>query len=133
MSDRGLGDPNSWLDRASAEASMYQAADHASDQEKPKTSKVASKSASKDASVSASKADDSEDASVQTTTVEDKPPPPPARPREARVQFNHRILADRDRVLQKYKQRHDTTMQAIVDQMVDEYLGRRGLLPKGQD
>jgi hypothetical protein len=46
------------------------------------------------------------------------------------VQFNHRILSDRDKILQKYKTKHGATMQAIVDQMVDEYLDRRGLLPK---
>lgn len=56
-------------------------------------------------------------------------PPPPARQQNLRAQFNHRILADREKLLQKYKQRHNTTMQAIVDQMVDEYLDRRGLLP----
>uniref|UniRef100_UPI003F49373B hypothetical protein n=1 Tax=Amycolatopsis sp. CA-151526 TaxID=3239921 RepID=UPI003F49373B len=57
------------------------------------------------------------------------PAPPPAKSRDVRVQFNHRILPDRDRLLQEYKVTSKTTMQAIVDQMVDEYLARRGLLP----
>jgi len=47
-----------------------------------------------------------------------------------RVQFNHRILTDRQELLDRYKNEHGTTMQAIVDQMVDEYLDRRGLLPQ---
>jgi hypothetical protein len=131
MSGRGLGD--NWLDRETAEASMYQAVGTGSDQREPEPSKVASKVASTDASVRASDDDREEDKPVQTAVVETPPPPPPARQREPRVQFNHRILEKRDRVLQKYKQRHGTTMQAIVDQMVDEYLERRGLLPKDQD
>lgn len=66
---------------------------------------------------------------MKTTEVAAPKPPPPARRSPGRVQFNHRILADRDRLLQKYKNKHETTMQAILDQMVDEYLERRGLLP----
>lgn len=65
-----------------------------------------------------------------STPVADAPPPPPMKRSPGRVQFNHRIRADRDRLLQKYKNKHETSMQAIVDQMVDEYLGRRGLLPQ---
>lgn len=46
------------------------------------------------------------------------------------MQFNHRILLDRHEVLESYKAEHGATWQAIVDQMVDEYLLRRGLLPE---
>jgi primosomal protein N'' len=49
------------------------------------------------------------------------------------VQFNHRIFSDRDKILQDYKTKHGTTMQAIVNQMVDEYLERRGLLPQDDE
>lgn len=50
------------------------------------------------------------------------------------MQFNHRVLMDRHEVLEGYKAEHGATWQGIVDQMVDEYLARRGLLPEaGQD
>lgn len=130
MSRRGGGLGDNWLDRESAEASMYQPT-AGPDQREPEASSLASESASKAASVRASDETGEEETSVPAVVVQGTPPPPPpARSREARVQFNHRILEKRDRVLQKYKQRHGTTMQAIVDQMVDEYLERRGLLPK---
>ncbi len=56
------------------------------------------------------------------------PPPPPAKEPEARVQMNTRILADRDKRLRRYQRKYGVTRQAVVDQMVDEYLRRRGLL-----
>lgn len=49
------------------------------------------------------------------------------------MQFNHRILLDRHEVLERYKAEHGATWQGIVDQMVDEYLARRGLLPEPSD
>lgn len=121
MSERGLG--GNWLDRQAAEASMYQA--KTADQDEKQTSTHASEHASEHASMEHGREEDQ----PVPTTAESAPPPPPAKPREVRVQFNHRILSDRDRILQQYKQDHRTTMQAIVDQMVDEYLQRRGLLP----
>ena len=74
-----------------------------------------------------------EDKPVPTPTVtaeSGQPPPPPSREPEARVQFNQRIKGDRRRVLDKYRRQHGSTWQAVFDQMVDEYLERRGLLPK---
>jgi hypothetical protein len=130
MSDKGLGD--NWLDRATAEESLYGPSAPApprqdvAEQPEPEDG-PGSGDASERASTSASGARRTREL---PQTTDDEPPPPPARQRELRVQFNHRILSDRDRILQKYKTKHGATMQAIVDQMVDEYLDRRGLLPK---
>lgn len=55
-------------------------------------------------------------------------PPPPTRESEGRVQMSTRIRVDRMQALKKYQHHHHATFQAVVDQMVDEYLGRRGLL-----
>jgi hypothetical protein len=137
MTGGGLGDMGSWLpDREEAERGMYRPAPNVPDQQEPPASTVASTSDSTAASESASISaidDEGEVETVQTavkTTTDVPTPPPPARQQNLRAQFNHRILADREKLLQKYKQRHSTTMQAIVDQMVDEYLTRRGLLPE---
>ncbi|WP_410597815.1 hypothetical protein [Amycolatopsis sp. lyj-23] len=73
------------------------------------------------------------DVSTPLAETPQAPPPPPTRRSPGRVQFNHRIRADRDRLLQKYKNKHETSMQAIVDQMVDEYLSARGLLPQDSE
>jgi hypothetical protein len=132
MSDRpGLPDPSSWLDRDAAEFSMYTGTGEKkdSDQGEPSASNVASNSAS----ISASEDRGERSDVTNAVQAEVPPPPPPNRRSPGRVQFNHRIKADRDRLLQKYKNKHGTTMQAIVDQMVDEYLERRGLLTKDED
>lgn len=123
-----------WLpDRDKAEQTVYQPSTEP-DQHKPETSKTARKRASKRASIPPREPTKGEDISVQSAVDEaSTPAPPPAKPRAPRVQFNHRMLADRDDLLQSYKQAHNTTMQAIVDQMVDEYLTRRGLLPTDQN
>lgn len=102
------------------------------DQEEKKkkgASSSASYNASKSAKVDHDRSTDDEDNNVPTPTVDTAPAPPPKAPAEARVQFNNRIKPDRRRVLDRYQRKHNTTMQAIVDQMVDEYLERRGLLP----
>lgn len=123
----GMGED--WLpSRDRAEQTIYKPDPPAPDQQKPPASATASESAS----IIASKADEGSSSAVKSGAPADTtpPPPPPTRRGPGRVQFNHRILPDRDRLLQKYKNKHDTTMQKIVDQMVDEYLDRRGLLPK---
>lgn len=155
--ERGLGNLD-WLpDRSAAEASMYRGSEQPADkptsgpheataeeekepsgQAKRRRQKTASASASRStrssASMKASKSGSGKGGKRNvTTTAEEAPPPPPARQREARVQFNHRILMDRQELLDQYKAAHGTTMQAIVDQMVDEYLDRRGLLPGDED
>ena len=104
------------------------------DQAKRSARKPASKRASASrrdsASMTASKAASRKGGQRKVTpTALDEAPPPPGRQREARVQFNHRILMDRHEVLESYKTEHGATWQGIVDQMVDEYLARRGLLP----
>ena len=43
--------------------------------------------------------------------------------------MNARVRVDRMRALKKYQHQHRATFQAVIDQMVDEYLERRGLLP----
>lgn len=149
---RGLGKLN-WLpDRSQAEASLYQpsgesseaddtppteadenAEETAVDQPKRQTRKAASKKASESRSAATSM-EASEPASKKggqqkvTPAVVEEAPPPPGRTKEARVQFNHRVLMDRHEILDRYKTQHGATWQAIVDQMVDEYLTRRGLL-----
>lgn len=130
MSPAGLGDAfKDWLpDREEAERKFFEP--DTSDQQKPDASKGASNNASEDASVDADR--EGEESQTVTLTADggSPPPPPPARRSAGRVQFNHRIRADRDKLLQKYKNKHGSTMQGLVDQMVDEYLQRRGLLPK---
>lgn len=61
-------------------------------------------------------------------SVSESPPPPPRREPEARVQFNNRMLLAHHRVLKRYIRQHGATQQATFDQMVTEYLERRGLL-----
>lgn len=153
--DRGLGDLN-WLpaDRSAAEESMYRSSDApaaedasaettqseetSADQRKQTTRKRASKNARNRTSGTASmkaRKPASRKGGQRTVTqaAVNEAPPPPGRQREARVQFNHRILMDRHEVLEGYKATHGATWQAIVDQMVDEYLTRRGLLEPGGD
>jgi len=97
------------------------------DQEKP----VASNSASNTATVGAgSREEEKPVPTVATETDANLPPPPPAREPVGRVQFNQRILSDRRRVLDKYRRQHGATWQGLFDQMVDEYLSARGLLPQ---
>lgn len=58
-----------------------------------------------------------------------KPAPPPVKEPTGRTQMNVRISVDRMKALKQYQRKHGATFQAVVDQMVDEYLERRGLLP----
>lgn len=53
-------------------------------------------------------------------------PPPKRRPRP-RVQMNVRIDAEDDSDLRAYEEKHGASRQAVVDQMIREYLQRRGL------
>jgi hypothetical protein len=99
--------------------------DDASDQQK----KDASNNASNSAKVGGTDVGE-EEASVGSTAVEESgPPPPPSREPVGRTQMNARVRVDRMRALKKYQHEHRATLQAVVDQMVDEYLERRGLLP----
>lgn len=130
MSDkRGLGDLN-WLpDRTAAEESMYRASDAPADE--PSTEQEQGEDTGEDQPKRTARKSASRKGGQRkvTPTALDEAPPPPGRQREARVQFNHRILMDRHEVLEGYKAEHGATWQGIVDQMVDEYLARRGLLP----
>ncbi|UKD50748.1 hypothetical protein L3Q65_00035 (plasmid) [Amycolatopsis sp. FU40] len=71
---------------------------------------------------------DTKEKPVGSTAVE--APPPPTREPEGRTQMNARVRVNRMKALKKYQHQHRSTLQAVVDQMVDEYLERRGLLPK---
>jgi hypothetical protein len=68
--------------------------------------------------------------SEQRARETETPPPPPSKEVVGRVQLNARIPADQMRALKRYQHKHGVTVQALVDQMVTEYLGRRGLLPE---
>lgn len=68
--------------------------------------------------------------SEERARAPETPPPPPTREVIGRVQLNARIPADRMRALKRYQHKHGVTVQALVDQMVEEYLARRGLLPE---
>lgn len=130
--DRGLGEFQFNRDEAAQQLYRGSAAESqqtASDQQQQKRendSEHASNSATVDV-------DPLEEDEVTTPTVESAPAPPPAKSPEARVQFNNRIKPDRRHILDRYQRRHNTTMQAIVDQMVDEYLERRGLMSKDKN
>jgi hypothetical protein len=62
-----------------------------------------------------------------------EPAPPPSREPTARVQFNQRMRSDYRKVLDRYRRQHGATWQGVFDQMVEEYLERRGLLPRRPD
>ncbi|WP_141566420.1 hypothetical protein [Pseudonocardia sp. N23] len=72
--------------------------------------------------------DNAKETGVASPTL-DQAPPPPARDPIPRVQFNQRIRGDRRKALDLYRRQYGSTWQAVFDQMVDEYLDRRGLLP----
>lgn len=71
---------------------------------------------------------------TEMQALEDRPtaPPPPASKSAARVPLNTRILAEHDDELRAYQAEHGATRQAVVDQMVAEYLERRGRLPESR-
>lgn len=143
MSSKGGGGLGGFqFGRDEAVKQLYGGSGHATEETASDQSEQHEEQSSSDASYSASKSannvdrdrsTEDEGEAVTTPTVEAAPAPPPKAPAEARVQFNNRIKPDRRRILDRYQRKHNTTMQAIVDQMVDEYLERRGLLPKDAD
>lgn len=99
----------------------------------PDTSPDQAKEAASNSASSGGDVDVKETGVASTSaTVENTAPPPPAHEPVARVQFNQRIRSDRRKALDRYRRHHGSTWQAILDQMVDEYLDRRGLLPPEQ-
>ena len=66
--------------------------------------------------------------------LEDRPaPPPPAvSSTEGRVGLNTRIPKSWDDALRAYQAQHGSNRQKVVDQMVREYLERRGIFPGDQ-
>jgi hypothetical protein len=127
MSNRGLGGEDPFSRRAAAGAAFIPKAKPPADDEDDGPGHDNSTNASNQDSISAIV---DKEASVASTAVgESTPPPPPSREPEGRTQMNARVRVDRMRALKKYQHQHRATFQAVVDQMVDEYLQRRGLLP----
>jgi len=126
MSGRGLGGEDPFSRRAAAGAAFIPKTKPAADDEDSSPNQrddITSINASGVASI------DEETPVTSTVVQESAPSPPPPREPEGRTQMNARVRVDRMRALKKYQHQHRTTFQAVVDQMVDEYLQRRGLLP----
>lgn len=54
------------------------------------------------------------------------PPPPPARSRHTREQFNSKIRVDLRARLNAFVERHESTLQGVLEASLDEYMERRG-------
>ena len=78
-----------------------------------------------------------ERAPVETTTLDelrptaiaggpDVPPPPPAARRQPREQLNTKIRVDLRQRLNTFVERHDSTLQGVLEAALDEYMSRRG-------
>uniref|UniRef100_UPI003F49502B hypothetical protein n=1 Tax=Amycolatopsis sp. CA-290885 TaxID=3239925 RepID=UPI003F49502B len=100
-----------------------------SDQEES-TSQSDSNNASNSASIDA---DRKEVRRTVTVTTEKEPAPPRTREPRGRTQMNARVLTTHFKALKRYQHKHGATLQAVVDQMVAEYLDSRGLLPDEDD
>ncbi|WP_329073515.1 hypothetical protein [Amycolatopsis sp. NBC_01480] len=136
--DKGLPDDvDPFARRAAAAGSFLPPPPPPDDKEAPDQQESPSDSASNNASNSASigAGKGKEGTSVSTTMEETvaTPPPPPTKEPIGRTQMNARVLTDRFKLLKKYQHKHGATMQAVVDQMLDEYLINRGLLPRVDD
>jgi hypothetical protein len=58
--------------------------------------------------------------------VEETPPPPPAAKRLSREQLNTKIRVDLRARLNDFVERHDSTLQGVLEAALDEYMARRG-------
>ena len=56
----------------------------------------------------------------------DVPPPPPAARRHPREQLNTKIRVDLRGRLDGFVERHDSTLQGVLEAALDEYMARRG-------
>lgn len=54
------------------------------------------------------------------------PPPPPAARRTSREQLNTKIRVDLRQRLSMFVERHDSTLQGVLEAALDEYMSRRG-------
>jgi hypothetical protein len=62
------------------------------------------------------------------------PEMPPSRPRWQRVQLNTRVRVEVERLLQRFVDDHDTTVQSSVDLALVEFLAARGYpLPASEE
>lgn len=55
----------------------------------------------------------------------DVPPPPPAARRHPREQLNTKIRVDLRSRLDGFVERHDSTLQGVLEAALDEYMARR--------
>jgi hypothetical protein len=53
------------------------------------------------------------------------PPPPPSARRHPREQFNSKIRVDLRARLNAFVERHDSTLQGVLEAALDEYMARR--------
>jgi hypothetical protein len=58
--------------------------------------------------------------------VETPLPPPPAPKRQSREQLNTKIRVDLRGRLNAFVERHDSTLQGVLEAALDEYMARRG-------
>jgi hypothetical protein len=58
--------------------------------------------------------------------VDDVPPPPPAARRHPREQLNTKLRIDLRARLNGFVERHDSTLQGVLEAALDEYMARRG-------
>jgi hypothetical protein len=67
-------------------------------------------------------------AATVAATVEEAalPPPPPAPRRHSREQFNTKIRIDLRARLDAFVERHQSTLQGVLEAALDEYMARRG-------
>jgi hypothetical protein len=54
------------------------------------------------------------------------PAPPPATRRHSREQLNTKIRVDLRQRLNQFVERHDSTVQGVLEAALDEYMARRG-------
>jgi hypothetical protein len=63
---------------------------------------------------------------VTAAAAADVPAPPPAARRHSREQFNSKIRVDLRTRLNAFVERHDSTLQGVLEAALDEYMARRG-------
>jgi hypothetical protein len=64
--------------------------------------------------------------SVTAAAAADVPAPPPAARRHPREQLNSKIRVDLRTRLNAFVERHDSTLQGVLEAALDEYMARRG-------
>lgn len=70
--------------------------------------------------------DESAATGTAAAAAADVPAPPPAARRHPREQFNSKVRVDLRARLDAFVQRHDSTLQGVLEAALDEYMARRG-------